>query len=79
MSYIEIRDIFDDLREENRRLLNELLFADKCLKCLTEFKLFLDLIFNKINNNLENNDILKYKQLRSRYEDIMKGENCNLT
>ena len=57
MSYIEVNDIFDDLKQENKRLLKQLLFAEKCLKCLTEFKSFLDLIFNKFNNNLENNDI----------------------
>ena len=50
MAYININDIFNDLKEENKRLLNQLLFADKCLKCLTEFKSFVDLVINKINN-----------------------------
>ena len=75
MSLIEVRDIFDELREENRRLLNELLFAERRLKCLTEFKSFVDLIFNKINVYLEENDISKYRELRSRFETISSGNN----
>ena len=75
MAYIEINDIFDDLREENRRLLNELLFADKCLKYLTEFKSFVDLVINKINNYLEVNDISKYREFCSTYEIILNGIN----
>ena len=62
MAYINVNDIFDDLKEENERLLNELLFADKCLKYLTEFKSFVDLVINKINNYLEENDISKYRE-----------------
>ena len=36
----EINISFDELRDENQRLINELLFADKCLKILLEFKSF---------------------------------------
>ena len=75
MAYIKINDIFNDLKEENKRLLNELLFADKCLKCLTEFKSFVDLVINKINNYLEENDILKYREFCSTYETILNGIN----
>ena len=74
MSYIEVIDIFDDLRQENKRLLNELLFADKCLKCLTEFKTFVDLVINKIDNYLEVNDISKYREFCSTYETILIGK-----
>ena len=77
MTYININDIFNELKEENKRLLNELLFADKCLKCLTEFKLFVDLVINKINNYLEENDILKYREFCSIYETILNGINRN--
>ena len=75
MAFIIVNNIFDDLKEENNRLLNELLFADKCLKCLTEFKSFVDLVINKINNYLEENDILKYKEFCSTYETILNGIN----
>ena len=75
MSLIKVREIFDELTEENRRLLNELLFAERRLKCLTEFKSFVDLIFNKINVYLEENDISKYREFESRYETISLGNN----
>ena len=78
MTYINTNDIFDDLKEENKRLLYELLFADKCLKCLTEFKSFVDLVINKINNYLEVNDILKYREFCSTYETILNGMNLNI-
>ena len=74
MSDIKVNDIFDELFNENKRLLNELLFADKCLKCLTEFKSFVNLVINKINNYLEANDMSKYREFVLRYEEIMKGE-----
>ena len=78
MAYININDIFNNLKEENKRLLNELLFADKCLKCLIEFKSFVDLVINKINNYLEENDILKYREFCSTYETILNGINWNI-
>ena len=40
MSYILVNDIFDEILNENNRLLNELLFADKCIKVLKEIKIF---------------------------------------
>ena len=75
MSLIIVRDIFDELRDENRRHLNELLFVEKCLKCLTEFKSFVDLIFNKIDVYLEENEISKYREFGSRFEVILTGRN----
>ena len=78
MAYINVNDIFDELKEENKRLLNELLFADKYLKYLTEFKLFVDLVINKINNSLEENDISKYREFCSTYETILNGINWNV-
>ena len=78
MAYFNVNDIFDDLKEENKRLFNELLFADKCLKFLTEFKSFVDLVINKINNYLEENDILKYREFCSTYETIITGMNWNI-
>ena len=78
MAYIIVNNIFDDLKEENKRLLNELLFADKCLKCLIEFKSFVDLVINKINNYLEVTDISKYREFCSTYKTILNGINCNI-
>ena len=46
----------------------------KCLKFSIEFKSFVDLIFNKINNYLEDNDILKYKEFVSNYETLLNGK-----
>ena len=46
--YVLVNDIFDDLFNENKRLLNELLFANKCIEVLNEIKTFLDLNSNEI-------------------------------
>ena len=39
MSSILVTDILQELKGENKRLLNELLYAKQCLKVLIEFKI----------------------------------------
>ena len=72
MSSILINDIFEELSEENKRLLNELMFANKCLNVLIRFKTFIDFIFNKIETNLDSNNCQKFKELRKEVEDIFE-------
>ena len=38
MASLRVNDVFEELSEENKRLLNELMFANKCLKVLITFK-----------------------------------------
>ena len=68
MSSIVVNDVFDELREENDRLLNELRFANKCLKTFIRFKTFIDKISYLFEYNLETND-------RQKYEEIVKSVN----
>ena len=63
--YIRVNDIFDDLSEENKRLNNELMFANNCLKVLTEFKS----LFNKICLKFEKSIDFEYKQELNRLEN----------
>ena len=44
MFSIKVNDVFEELSEENKRLLNELMFANKCLKVLITFKTFVEFI-----------------------------------
>ena len=53
---IVVNDLFDELSEENKRLFNELLFANKCLNKLQEFKYSFYLYSNKIRQSLESNE-----------------------
>ena len=48
MSNILVNDIFDELLDENKRLLNELLFSNKCINLFIEFKSFIDSISLKL-------------------------------
>ena len=50
---IVVNDVLEELNEENKRLLEELLFADKCLKVLIEFKGFVELNSNQFELNLD--------------------------
>ena len=48
MAKVLINDLFEEIIEENKRLLNELLFTKKCLNVFIGFKTDFDLVFNKI-------------------------------
>ena len=74
MSYIENIDILENLKQENERILNKLIFANNCLKYSIEFILFVDSVFNKVNNYLEDNDILKYNEYVSAYKSMLQGK-----
>ena len=75
MSDIKINDILEDLCEENKRLLNELMFANKCLKILINYKTFIDFISNKIKTNLDANESQKIEKLNKDIEEVLKERN----
>ena len=70
MSYIEINDIFDELRDENKRLFNELLSANNLIDILSEFKSFIDSIFNTFNT--DSNNLNKYEELCHKIQEQVK-------
>jgi hypothetical protein len=44
MPLIKINDIFNELKQQNKRLGNELMFANKCVVILIKFKSYLIII-----------------------------------
>ena len=69
MSSILVNDIFE-LIDENKRLLNELLFSNKCINLFIEFKSFIDSISFKLKPILVSNELIKYNELCDKYEEI---------
>ena len=74
---IDINDVLEELSEENNRLLNELLFANKCLKMFIQFKTFVDFISNKFKLNLETNELEKYEEFNEDINQIVVKRNLN--
>ena len=66
---VETNDVFEELREDNNRLLNELIFAEKCLKKFNDFKVFIDSILDKISIDL--NDKQKYEELKNNIDNSL--------
>ena len=79
MSLYVVNDVFDELKEENNRLYNELLFADKCLKSLIKFKTFIDKISYLFENYLEVNDRKEHKELIRSVDGISVNTKQNQT
>ena len=71
MTSVEVVDVVEELSDENKRLLKELLFANKCLKALIEFKTFSELLFNTFKYNFSFDDLLKYEGLGRKVEDLL--------
>ena len=71
MSSILVTDILQDLKEENKRLLNELLYAKQCLKVLIEFKINFDFYSNKFKQSLEINEWKKFEKLNEEIIGIV--------
>ena len=66
MSLLTINDILEELHEENNRLLNELLFAHKCVLKSLEFKEFIDLFAKQFIDKMNPN-------VKKRYEELSHG------
>ena len=70
-----MNDIFDELLDENERLLRELSFADKCIKVLNEIKMFFELNSNQIKGNLVLNQLKVFNDLCLRIEELFRKQN----
>ena len=68
MSSLTVNDILEELLNENNRILNELLFAHKCITKSLEFKEFIDSIDKEFIDQLNPN-------LKKRYEELSRGFN----
>ena len=77
MPNIDVNDILEELIDENKRLLNDLLFANNCLKKFIEFKSFIEIIFNRVNNYLKPNDRKRFKDLNNDIQKTFDGKQIN--
>ena len=75
MSYILVNDIFDELFNENKRLLNELKFTEKCIEVLNEIKVFFDSNSNEIKLNLVSNQLKVFNDLCERVDKVIEEKN----
>ena len=71
MSYILVKDVFDELIDENKRLFDELLFANKCINKLIELKVNFDLHSNQFKSSLDSNDWLKFERLMDELNGVV--------
>ena len=69
---IKVNDIFDELLAENKRLLNELLFSQKCLNVLNKIKIHLNLIHNKYENIIDSEDKQLLNELTEEYKQTIE-------
>ena len=70
-SVLVIKDIFEELSEENQRLLNELIFANKCLNIFIEFKTIVNSMFNTFKDNFSSIDSQKYEELNEKLNEVV--------
>jgi hypothetical protein len=68
MSDLVINDLFEELSEENNRLLNELLFAKKCIELLKSYRNYLNVFSNECNCN----PIINNKLVLNAFENSFK-------
>ena len=68
---MSVNDVLEELAEENTRLTNELLVAKQCLTVLCRFKSFVEILFNSVKHNFNENDSLKYNDLCLEVEEVV--------
>src|ERR1700755_1934203 len=66
LSVIRVNDIFDELIDENKRL-------KQCLNVFNQFKTFVDLVFNKLKNNLDSNDLQEFNRLQEVFKEVISN------
>ena len=71
MSSSLVTDLIQELKVENERLLNELLYAKQCLEVLIEFKINFDFYSNKFKQSLEINEWKKFEKLDQNISEIV--------
>jgi hypothetical protein len=66
---IEINDLFDELKKENKRLLNELSFHEKCVQLLQSYRNCLNTFYNNCicDQNIKNKSIFNDLQIKYNY------------
>ena len=79
----EVNHIFNNLNEENKRLINELNFANISLNVLIKCKKLSKRIYEKYDKNIDFEDKLKLKQLDEEFnsmalsvDEFMKQNDC---
>ena len=78
MFSVSVNDLVEELYEENNRLLNELLLTEKCFELLSETKDIIEFNFVKYENNIDSNNLQKYKELINKINDIIELKNCKI-
>ena len=71
--FLKVNDVFDELREENKRLNEELMFANNCLKVLDEFKRLLFRICGKFETIIGSEDKQELNRLEEEFNSISKS------
>jgi len=66
---IEINDLFDELKEQNKILLNELSFHEKCVQLLQSYRNCLNSFHNNCicDQNIKNKSIFNDLQIKYNY------------
>ncbi|XP_054167562.1 zinc finger protein 665-like [Oppia nitens] len=71
---IEVEDLFDELTAENNRLVNELLFTNKCL---TEMKDQMNLVYKKYEELIDAEDLNRWQTLQQKWMDTAVIDDYN--
>ena len=72
--HIKVNDIFDELSDENKRLNNELMFANNCINVLNKFKLFLNEISVKYETIIDSEDKQNFNRLNEEFNSLTKSD-----
>ncbi len=70
---ISVNDLFSELKEENNRLLDELLYAKKCVKLLENYRNFIKNFLNRCECNLKIDNKIKLIELENEFELIFNN------
>ena len=70
MCSIIIEDIFDEFKEENKRLCEELAFIREKQKVFIQFKINFDVYSHKIKQSLDLNEWQKFEILLTKLNDF---------
>ena len=79
MSSLNVNDILDELFDENRRILNELLFANKYITKSLEFKKFIDSIAEEFVDHLNPDVKKKFEELSLGLNQLMDQKLANIS
>ena len=77
-SLIVVNDLFEELTNENKRLVNQLVISTKYVNKLIEFKNTFDLYSNKFKQCLESNEWQKFEKLFQEINEINNSNEHNV-